>query len=80
MKNASTDWNFKSAPGASSPIELLSVNQPIPLRRSFGGKENYLEENTFSTGHQVVNVYSKPEHYYEVRSDDSAIDVQIHGK
>ncbi|MDO9142433.1 MAG: ATP-binding protein, partial [Methylobacter sp.] len=43
-------------------------------------KENYLEENTFSTGHQMVNVYRKPERYYEVRSDDSAIDVQIHGK
>jgi hypothetical protein len=39
---------------------------------------NYLEENTFSTGHQMVNVYHKPERYYEVRSDDSAIDVQIH--
>lgn len=39
---------------------------------------NYLEENTFSTGHQMVNVYRRPERYYEVRSDDSAIDVQIH--
>ena len=44
------------------------------------GKENYLEENTFSTGHQMVNVYRQPERYYEVRSDDSAIDVQIHEK
>ena len=44
------------------------------------GNANYLEENTFSTGHQMVNVYRKPERYYEVRSDDSAIDVQIHGE
>lgn len=44
------------------------------------GNINYLEENTFSTGHQMVNVYRKPERYYEVRSDDSAIDVQIHEK
>lgn len=44
------------------------------------GNANYLEENTFSTGHQMVNVYRNPERYYEVRSDDSAIDVQIHGK
>lgn len=42
------------------------------------GQENYLEENTYSTGHQRVNVYRKPERYYEVRSDDSAVDVQIH--
>jgi superfamily I DNA and/or RNA helicase len=39
---------------------------------------HYLEENTFSTGHQMVNVYRKPERYYEVRSDEAAIDVQIH--
>lgn len=44
------------------------------------GTANFLEENTFSTGHQMVNVYRKPERYYEVRSDDSAIDVQIHEK
>ncbi len=42
--------------------------------------DRYLEEKTFSTGHQMVNVYVKPERHYEVRSDDSAIDVQIHGK
>lgn len=44
------------------------------------GNRNFLEENSFSTGHQMVNVYRKPERYYEVRSDDSAIDVQIHDK
>jgi len=26
----------------------------------------------------MVNVYRRPERYYEVRSDDIAIDVQIH--
>lgn len=50
------------------------------IEKMIWGKENYLEENTFSTGHQMVNVYRKPERYYEVRSDDSAIDVQIHEK
>ncbi len=42
------------------------------------GNARYLEENAFSTGHLMVNVYLKPERYYEVRSDDSPIDVQIH--
>lgn len=42
------------------------------------GQSNYLEENAFSTSHQLVNVYSKPEKRYEVRSEDTAIDVQIH--
>ena len=44
------------------------------------GNDSYLEDNTFSTGHQMVNVYRIPERYYEVRSDNSAIDVQIHEK
>lgn len=42
------------------------------------GNPKFLEENTFSTGHQMVNVYRRPEYYYEVRSDDKAIDVQVH--
>lgn len=48
------------------------------IERMIWGNPNYIEENTFSTGHQMVNVYRKPERYYEVRSDTSAIDVQIH--
>jgi hypothetical protein len=50
------------------------------VEKMIWGNESYLEDNTFSTGHQMVNVYRKSEHYYEVRSDGSAIDVQIHEK
>ena len=42
------------------------------------GKRGFLEENTFSTSHQNVNVYGVPEKRYEIRSEDTAIDVQIH--
>ena len=44
----------------------------------FDNNSHYLEENTFSTNHQSVNVYAKPEKKYEVRCEDSAIDIQIH--
>ncbi len=60
--------------GAFSEYEAHAVEEVIL------GHAQYLEENTFSTGHQTVNVYRKPERYYEVRSDDFAIDVQIHEK
>jgi hypothetical protein len=60
--------------GAFSEYESNAVEEVIL------GNARYLEENTFSTGHKMVNVYLKPERYYEVRSDDSAIDVQIHEK
>lgn len=39
---------------------------------------NYLENNAFSTSHQSVNVYGLPEKCYEVRTEENAVDVQIH--
>ena len=44
------------------------------------GCPNYLENNTFSTSHQSVNVYGLPEKCYEVRTEDNAVDIQIHRK
>lgn len=66
--------NLVKSGGAFSEYESHAVEEVIL------GNTHHLEENTFSTGHQMVNVYRKPERYYEVRSDDSAIDVQIHEK
>lgn len=42
------------------------------------GNSRYLEDNAFSTGHQSVNVYGLPEKCYEVRSEENAVDVQVH--
>lgn len=43
----------------------------------FSGKGSYIEDNAFATGHQSVNVYRLPEKCYEIRSADTAIDIQI---
>ena len=43
------------------------------------GTPKYLEENSFTTSHQSVNVYGLPNRRYEIRSEETAIDVQIHG-
>jgi hypothetical protein len=42
------------------------------------GDAAYLENNAFSTSHQSVNVYGLPEKCYEIRTEDNAVDVQIH--
>lgn len=42
------------------------------------GDSQYLENNAFSTSHQSVNVYGLPEQVYEVRTEDAAVDVQVH--
>ena len=52
---------------AASDLEMLMF-----------GDEKYLEHNTFSTSHQSVNVYGLPDMRYEVRAEDSAVDIQIH--
>jgi len=41
---------------------------------------NYIEQVTFSTTHQNVNVYSEVEKFYEVRYGEDAIDIQIKPK
>jgi hypothetical protein len=42
------------------------------------GSPSYLEDNSFSTSHQLVNVYGEPEMVYEIRSEENAIDIQVH--
>ena len=42
------------------------------------GTSDYLEKNSFSTSHQSVNVYGLPEKRYEVRTEENAVDIQIH--
>lgn len=66
-------------------VEKLCKEQPSwieheshNLEEVIFGSKNFLEDNSFSTSHQLVNVYGKPEKRYEVRTEDTAVDVQIH--
>lgn len=54
--------------------ELMSPN----LEEMIFGDPHYLENNAFSTSHQSVNVYGLPEKCYEVRAEETAVDIQIH--
>ena len=47
------------------------------LEKVMFGKMHYIEDNTFVTTHQTTNVYSDPFAKYEIRIDDTAMDVQI---
>lgn len=48
------------------------------IEKQMFGNSNYLENNAFSTSHQSVNVYGLPEKSYEIRTEDNAVDIQIH--
>jgi len=58
--------------------QSYTEQQAAAIEELFFGSNTYLEDNSFSTSHQLVNVYRKPEKRYEVRSEDNAVDVQIH--
>lgn len=65
-------------------VEALCKSQPDYTVESAANLENimfgsttYIEDNAFSTSHQLVNVYSEPERRYEVRTEDNAVDIQI---
>ena len=66
-------------------VERLCKGQPVwseqqsqVIEKLMFGSKTFLEDNSFSTSHQLVNVYGKPEKRYEVRSEENAVDVQIH--
>lgn len=58
--------------------ETFSESLTPDLEFQMFENRTYLEDNSFSTGHQSINVYSLPEKRYEIRSEDAAVDVQIH--
>lgn len=57
---------------------MWSEQQSTVIEELMFGSKTFLEDNSFSTSHQLVNVYSKPEKRYEVRSEENAVDIQIH--
>ena len=42
------------------------------------GSTTFIEDNAFSTAHQDVNIYGSVERRYEIRSEDAAVDIQLH--
>lgn len=58
-----------------SKLELVHTTE---LETVMFGQKDYLEQNSFTTSHQSVNVYGLPERKYEIRSEDTAVDIQVH--
>lgn len=48
------------------------------IEKTMFDDDRFIENNSFATSHQTVNVYGQPEKRYEIRSEDNAVDVQIH--
>jgi len=69
------------------PLTIASLMRQTPgvfaelqtpdLESSVWGDGDYVEKNTYSTGHQNVNVYETPEKRFEVRSEELSLDVHF---
>ena len=55
-------------------VEILTPK----LEKMMFKDEYYLENNTFTTSHQNVNIYDLPEKKYEIRTEENALDIQVH--
>lgn len=62
---------YKLAPNNHSVYKSESIEQIL------FSNPTHIYDNSFATTHQSVNVYSKPERKYEIRCEETAIDVQI---
>ena len=56
----------------------FNIFQSTEIEKIMWDSDTYIEDNSFSTSHQMVNVYGEPERRYEIRSEEDAVDVQIH--
>lgn len=60
----------------NSKINSSEFNSSDIEKVMFNNK-NFIEQNSFSTSHQSVNVYSESEMLYEIRCEETAIDIQV---
>lgn len=62
---------MRQTPGVFEELETPDLEESVWSDR------DYIEKNTYSTGHQNVNVYETPEKRFEVRSEKAALDVHF---
>lgn len=57
--------------------EQTGIIQQGELETLLFGSSHYLDMNVFVTSHQIANVYTRPAAHYEVRCDETSIDIQV---
>lgn len=79
------DENFENADKLEELNKLTAIMKGMNCARFshndiehiIYGRKGVIEENTFVTTHQMTNVYSDFSKKYEVRIDDTSIDIQV---
>lgn len=71
-------YNVKNKLGKIIEANVRSILHCKDIEKVIFGEENYIENNTEITPHLPVNVYYNSQAKYDVRWDDSALDIQMH--
>lgn len=71
-------YNVKNKLGKIIDANVRSILHCKDIEKVIFGEENYIESNTEITPHLTVNVYYNSQAKYDVRWDDSALDIQMH--
>lgn len=71
-------YNVKNKLGKIIDANDRSILHCKEIEKVIFGEENYIESNTEITPHLPVNVYYKSQARYDVRWDDTALDIQMH--
>ena len=71
-------YNVKNKLGKIIDANDRSILHCKEIEKVIFGEENYIESNTEITPHLPVNVYYKSQAKYDVRWDDTALDIQMH--
>ncbi|MFL5787155.1 MAG: AAA domain-containing protein [Flavisolibacter sp.] len=58
-----------------TPLDRLSILSAKDLEENLMGQQQFFSTKTFSTAHQKVNVYGKPDLPYMIRLNEKALDV-----
>ena len=69
---------IKNVESLIKETEVWTETLTPELEEKIFGDKHCIENNSFSTSHQSVNVYGLPEKCYEIRTEDNAVDIQIH--
>jgi hypothetical protein len=56
----------------------LAEYQAHDIEKKMLGSATYFDDNSISTGHQSANVYGNPKRRYEIRIEESVIDILVH--
>lgn len=76
-QNAYSGFTMKADINKLVPQDLKSVMYCSDIEKLLWGDSSFIHNNTSFALHTPVNVFYAPKKIYEVRKDDSAVDIQI---